>query len=251
MKAKLDHASTRFLLVALCSTILGFGAHAQESDRRLLLPLKVSVPGAFGAQFSTHLTVFNRGETPVQLRGIDTLCPLSPCIEPDGAAATINPRHAISEFMDRGTPGLFVSHAANAQLDFNLRARDSSQDPFSFGTAIPIVDVEQFRGHAFNLLGIQSTGNFRAMVRVYGKTTSTVVIRAVRQANELVLDEWHLSLSVPAHEHQPAYAQLSLPDWGVSFVRLEVAPESASLPVWAFVSVTNNITQQFTLVTPR
>jgi hypothetical protein len=51
----------------------------------------------------------------------------------------------------------------------------------------------------------------------------------------------------------PAYAQLSLDPFGAAHTRLRAEVTEASRngpPLWAFVSITNNITQQVTTVTP-
>lgn len=237
------------MVVLACS--VGAVLHADDSERRLLLPLNVVTAGAYGAVFSTHLTALNRGDAPIELRGIDRFCAIATCDHPAVPVAVLYPGFATGEFEDRGTPGRFIFYPASAQLDFNLRARDSSRDQFSYGTEVPVVEAEAFRSQPFNLLAVQSTEPFRAMLRVYGVTSSTVTVRALRQADNLVLDEWSLLLSNPENEFQPAYAELPLPGWGISFVRIQVIPQSEQFPVWAFASVTNNITQQFTLVTPR
>ncbi|MFA6956306.1 MAG: hypothetical protein WC538_10580 [Thermoanaerobaculia bacterium] len=230
---------------------LGSSLHADDTEQRLLLPLDVVVQGGYGSLFSTHLTAFNKGATPVEVRGIVPFCPLSPCLSDPIPAVVLVPGHATGEFENHGTPGRFVFYPSSAQLDFNLRARDSSRDQLSYGTEVPVVAGELFRSRPFNLLAVQSAQTFRAMLRVYGIAASTVTVRALRQADDRVLDQWSLQLSEPGNEYEPAYAEIALPGWGVSFVRIEISPQSEQFPVWAFASVTNNVTQQFTLVTPR
>jgi len=109
-------------------------------------------------------------------------------------------------------------------LDFNLRAQDLSRDRLSYGTEVPVVEAEAFRVHPFNLLAVKSTEPFRAMLRVYGLSTSTVTVRALRETDNMVLDQWSLLLSSPGDEFQPAYAEVALPSWGISSVRIEITP---------------------------
>jgi len=240
----------RTILIVLAASV-GAILHADESERRLLLPLNIATPGAYGSVFSTHLTALNNGSSPVTLRGIDLVCSIATCYQPEPPGAVLDPGFAMGEFEYHGTPGRFVFFPSSATLDFNLRARDSSRDQFSYGTEVPVIEAEAFRTHRFNLLAVRNIEPFRAMLRVYGVTQSTVTVRALREADNLVLDQWSLSLSSPKSEFEPAYAEVQLPSWGISSVRIEITPQSEQFAVWAFASVTNNITQLFTLVTPR
>ena len=77
------------------------------------------------------------------------------------------------------------------------------------------------------------------------------MVRVVRRFDNEVLHQQTLELSAPADEFDPAYAQLAeLPDTD-NFTRIELVPLTPGVKFWAFLTMTNNTTQEITLVTPQ
>jgi hypothetical protein len=224
---------------------LGPGLHGQTE--KFLVPLYVHVTGAYGAVFATDIRIFNPGDQPVTVRGLEypcvTLCP-SPSYE-----VTIRPGKTGYGYQFLGEPGLVLEVPLDAGLSFGLRARDTSRDAVSAGTEVPIVPAAEF-APVVRLLGIRSDPLFRSMLRVYAFQSTQVVVRFLRETDGNLLEEQTLTLPAPVLETLPAYAQLfNLPADSTPF-RVEVRALDDTA-IWAFVSTTSNVTQEITLTTPQ
>lgn len=129
---------------------------------------------------------------------------------------------------------LFVGRGAHEDLTFSSRIRDLSRQAESAGTAVPVVREEDFR--RFVVFSNIPTGpNLRATLRLWATDESAF----------------------------PRTTRLS-PD-GLPFLTLDVTDRVAALPpgtplyfvaekggrIWAMLTVTNNVTQQVTVMTPR
>ena len=86
-------------------------------------------------------------------------------------------------------------------------------------------------------------------------------VRVFDQSTNVLLSQEHLTTSTPPQgelRFQPGFAQIgvSAPSSGIATpqaerLRLEVEPLTSGSAFWAYVSVTNNDSQQVTLVTPQ
>lgn len=243
---------TLYSLLLGIQLIAAGAVHAQDDVyRRVLLPLNIVVEGAYESHFATDLAIHNRGTEEIAVLGLDQECQLSGCIDPDPLREFIQAGRTVTDWQHSGTPGQFIDIPASATVDFSLRARDFSRVLSSLGTEVPVVPLSEFPADGVNLLNVRSDGEFRSMLRVYAQSAITVSVRIIRQFDNFLLDETTLALPSPMHEYSPAYAELSpIPLVGISSVRVEIIPHAAE-PVWAFISMTNNVTQEITLVTPQ
>ncbi|HKO57813.1 MAG TPA: hypothetical protein VJ276_18235 [Thermoanaerobaculia bacterium] len=156
---------------------------------------------------------------------------------------------------------LYVTHAAADRVRFSIRVRDVAHEDTNWGTEIPVVRDDQYFGQTFSLLGIPTDARFRQSLRIYesaleGKGRVEVKVFPMSDGPPLgtaVLD-------LPSQEpfiYNPGNAEiLSLSDAfpairGAGNVRVEITPLTDGGAVWAFVSITNNETQQVSLVTPQ
>jgi IPT/TIG domain-containing protein len=224
---------------------------------RILLPLFVpSVPGAFGSQFVTSFSMWNTAGADIPVFAFSAppcqiLCP--PFHDPllmflkarEGAPASI--------FQFDGDPGrlIYVPKGAFDRLAASLRVVDLSRSSQSAGTRVPIVPEREFRSDFLALIDIPTTANFRSTLRVYALDPQTSVhVRVIRYDSTKVISEFDADLREPIDMFHPGYVQLS--DFQIEdHARFEIEPKTPGKRIWAFVSVTNNDTQQITVVAPH
>jgi hypothetical protein len=205
---------------------------AQPADGtvRVLVPV-ASTPGEFDTNWRADVTVSNENAVPVTVAGT-TIAPLT-------TATLILPQFV--QFVD-------VARAVAAGITINVRVHDAAHDADSWGTAVPAVPETQFR-RAILLPAVPSDARYRSLLRIYGSgRAGTTVVRLRDAQTGRLLEE----KSVPLTGDSPSYAQIPLGISAVSSRVVEITTAGASdSPIWAFVSITNNVTQQVTLSLPR
>ena len=202
---------------------------------RFLVPVAINTAGAFASSWVSELAVTNENAGPVTIAGATIA---------GGTTALLTPPSS--------NTGAFVlvPRSAAANVTMSLHVRDTSRDAEGFGTEIPVVPETQFRPFVV-LNGIPSDARFRNLLRIYGYgglfAHATVTLRDDASGVELKTETVDFS----------DYAQLPLDTLaGHSRLRAEISatqpasPLVPAPPLWAFVSVTNNDTQQVTTITP-
>lgn len=232
---------TACLIVACLST-------AAFADERLLLPVYVQTRGAFGSLFVSELTAFNDTDQTQLVRGLVIPCITSPC-PPDTSGISIPPHHTFTGFFPTGEPGHLVTIADGARVEFNLRVRDLSRREDSAGTEVPVVRESDFLSRV-NLLNVPAEANFRRLLRLYSGVPIDARITIRSQGDDSVLSTATVHLAGGGLE-TPAYAEFRDFPASISPLRIEIEPIDPAGKLWAFVSVTNNSTQEITLVTPQ
>jgi hypothetical protein len=241
-----------------------FTGAAEDAFDRFLLPVFTPpIQGAFGSEFRTELNVRAKSGT-VELHGLRLQCVFT-CVELPDAPVILTPdtpdlSDVALEYT--GTPGafLYVPKEQSKNLAMNLRAFDVSRAGDTFGTQIPIVPRSEFTrgyGEKIVLVGIPSDPKFRKMLRIYsaGGTPARVTIEISSKYANFPMAE----LAIPAGTAlQPGYVEFGDFPTNEGPLRLEIRfvthtpiPLPAPPELWAFVSVTNNETQQITTITPR
>jgi len=164
----------------------------------------------------------------------------------EGAPASI--------FQFDGNPGriVFIPKGAFDRLAASLRVADLSRSNESFGTRIPIVFEREFRSDFLSLIDVPMTSKFRNTLRIYSLDPQTSVhIRVIRYDSTKIHSEFDVDLRDPVDMFHPSYAEVSqFGNVPSDNVRIEIEPRSGKR-IWAFDSVTNNDTQQITVVAPR
>lgn len=241
-----------------------------------LVPLTTSrVPGAYGSLWTSEVTATNLAE--VLVKAVWNYCPpnVSPC--PAGFFLAASTAKLYVGNAGDGREGAFIwvpKYYAPA-VALAERVRDESKNAASFGTEIPVVRVGgDFTSNdrpVAHLLDIPTDPKYRAMLRIYSANDYPMmaVVRTYAQATNELLSSEEVMLSgityiaePDAFAAQPAYAQRDpLTDAArASGDRIRITVEARAwdvlisprpvLPVYAFVSITNNETQQVTTVTP-
>lgn len=272
----------RKLVLSFCITLVAMAAHAQVlpppdvESTRLLLPVMMQSGefGAFGALWKTELWVRNGASTPVHIFPYDGGCRLSNCgfLSPTLPGSTFQPQ--VGKWVGSGNiPGtyLHVEKGFVDQVSVQLRVRDLRDEENGFGTELPVVSEDEFRPDGIVLLDLPMRPGYRTMLRTYSLDPVEVpaVIVRVYGLSEgwqfppptsplpQLLSEQRYALEVPASEIRkfvPDYLQLDLSQNAFApwrQVMLEIIPAIEGMRIWSFASVTNNLTQQITTITPN
>jgi hypothetical protein len=223
------------------------------ANEPILFPVIASANGAFGSRWRAVATVSNPSPWPVQARY--TLHNIGPCILP--CDPPFEPR-SFEQFQDGYPHGtvMWVPRSEAGSLALSLRIRDVSRQEQGYGTEIPVVrERDFFHGRNIQLLDVPLDPRYRVKVRVYmvDPVLAPSLTGAVRiRRGDALLD---LPFTFEAARHDlvitPYYAEVDLPQ-GAAGERVNV---QVTMPLdatgWAFAAVTNNETQQVTIVAPQ
>jgi hypothetical protein len=236
-----------------------FTGRIEDAFDRVLLPLFTEpVNGAFGSRFVTHLRAANMSRTEgTWVFGLAAVCGIEFCVEPDlrEEPYRLEPRQSYipQDFDYTGKPGQFLYIPKNMpDVSFNLRVFDESRRADNFGTELPVVRAEQFTTQPFELLDVPGDPRFRVTLRLYAPAATSVSV-------------FYSDIGIPVdlkpglNELEPAYAQLGTFGDGNFKYDITIVPSTTvppfpgfePVPVWGFISVTNNETQLITTITPQ
>lgn len=236
-----------------------------EEYTRLLIPLTAKeVRGANGSVWTTEWTVFNGGSERLYVVGPFPYIHLSPMVQDNDVA----PRATKRLILDQAEPGrdgafVYVPAALLDAVPMSLRVRDLSVNAQSYGTSIPIVRPRDFRP-AVQLIDVPTDPAYRLMLRIYSAAPRPQLVRvSIYTPGAASPVEQHDVVLQPGPDAgaedmaRPAYAQLdplsAAARNAAQTVRIEVSTvgdEGAATPIWAFVSIAHNQTQQVTTVLP-
>ena len=221
--------------------------------QRVLIPVLYEGPGAFGSQWTTEAFMTNWGpKTSNQGHELEPVLEVSKPL-PALLLGEQTPS-LISLFNNHGSGLLlFVPHGQDVR--FGNLIRDTSRDASQFGTEVPVVreaDTDTF----IELTNIPFDPRFRLQLRIYGLEGVGFAVN-VRDANG---DGKTVTLNgpcsvVPCNSNQPAYASVDLRDIYPSLkegrLRIGINSQVSNRKLWAFVTVTNNDTQDVTVISPQ
>lgn len=274
-------------LLALLLLALPLAAIEPDSAgyERILIPVLApdARPGAFNSMWRTELSVRNESDLPAQV--FQAECSFfCTCVWITCGTHEVAPRSPVIGLPDRyPTPAenvgafIYVNRARADELAIQLRLRDVSRPDQSWGTEIPVVRDRDMRLGPTYLLDVPLNDGFRQHLRVYGASspsgTGVVRVRIFPENGNTLLAERVLTLlqgrievapnarrpPIPSDDEfpqVPANAELAslrdvVPAGTTGPVRLEITSLTPGLKYWAMISVTNNTTQQVTLITPQ
>jgi hypothetical protein len=220
---------------------------------RVLFPVLFRSSGANGSEWRSEAVISNPTEYP--LLTANRLVPQAELLE----AKT---RSAFSGEQYPNGVALLVPRRDADDFAFQLRIRDVSRESDSFGTEVPVVrEAEMFREEEITLLDVPLDPRYRTKLRIYffpdaaaeeWPTYVNVRIDPTDGREPFYLfRQLTRACSGAACAWTPLYGELDLPARG-NGARGDVYIEGADGGLeWAFASVTNNKTQEVTLVTPN
>jgi hypothetical protein len=224
----------------------------------ILVPISPgTINGANGAQWATTLWAHNAGESDAMVLG-DTNIVVPPHTT----------RQLAVPYADLAHPGFFLATNQHvsccffaASLWLTLRTLDSASAFHNAGTEIPLPTIEDFRTGTIVFPNVPANGHAHIKLRIYSTENSTVAVRAFD--GDHLIDSTTAGLTGRSTTGDlrngfpgggtipriPAYAELDIAPGVVSDnLRVEI---DAAQPAWAFVSVTDDTTHEFTIVQPR
>lgn len=253
---------TRVIVSTLA--LLLFGAY-RALCQEILIPLTIngSVSGGFGSEWITELTVYNGSDEEVSY--VPPSCaPFIPgrfCILPQSLSPkrTVKLNHFRRQLPGPGVILNILSGPADA-LEFNLRVADISRSQENLGTEIPVVRARDALTGVTNLLAVPTREEFRALLRIYdfdGRPEALFRVRVFDDAAGSLVAETEVAthgystFPHPDVISSPGYAEMRIPETPGGEARIEISPLTPGARFWAFASVTSNVTQMVTLVTPQ
>src|SRR5512142_1545417 len=235
-------------------TVTGDPAEAFET---ILVPAYgPAVFGAYGGIFRSDVAAAAKTDQPVDVYGAtDSRCKLLISPPPAPPDFLTVPGNGTYGFDPDCAPGparlLYVRKDQAPYVTFNDRAADITRTASSLGTEIPIVRSNKMTSGRIVLANVPIDGRYRLMLRIYALRPTVAFVTTVGEPHTLQLQPGNSIF-------EPAYAQFT--DFPVpvdpgsqSTIRVVIdQPQDivAGPPMWAFITVTNNETQQITTITP-
>jgi hypothetical protein len=240
------------------------GAQQVRGDFEVaLIPVAArDLPGAGGSLWRTNLYVRHESE-PIVVVGYNFGDDPAVII----AKHTYTPPLFLSEPGEPSGALLFVYKPTAASTHYDLRVRDVSRNSGGPGVSIPVVREQDLLSSPALLLAVPCDVRFRRMLRVYSplvqETTTFRVIVTDDLTNTVIYDgRWQLvtsskmlTLGGITFPLRPSERDIDLDQFvprlnDYSTVTVTVQPDDPGERFWAFVSVTDNATQQVSLVLP-
>lgn len=248
---------------------------------RILFPVLFSSGGAAGSSWRSEAVIFNPTRYPILNANhiLPSDCTPYPCAE----LMPRESRQAFGEGFPHGV-ALLVPRAEAETVAFSLRVRDVSRDADNLGTEIPVVRESAMlsqpaigpitgagphevgdRNSDVALLDVPRDPRYRTKVRIYAFRVDPVevlyhespglkIVGTGAQKGQ-VLQEIGFTLDPTCNRAgcaaTPAYAEVDLAA-GSEGERVDLFIQLPHGTLgWAFASVTNNTTQQVTIISPN
>ncbi len=257
--------------------LLAVSAAANPSGQlTVLIPLNPgTVAGANGTQWTTALWAANTSD-----RDVTITCTQSPFLGAPPLPCPVLKAHSTTSILgvpEAGLihPGFFLGIPDGIgpfeiptidSISFSLRVSESVSAPHSAGTEIPLPRPSDFHNATIALAHVPVNASSRSRLRLYGMANGTATVRVIGVQSNQELFSAEVTLAgvdtdpIPVQLaqgpapilHYPSFGELALP---VSFpgsddaVRIEITP-AGDLALWGFASVTDDASEQFTIVSP-
>jgi hypothetical protein len=252
-------------LAALIVIAAAVPLFAAESEL-VLVPLWYYGGGAYESNWTTHLSVYNRGGNYVEPQdNFELPCQwlIDPC--PRGFWAERMLVYQASETVAGG----FLMRVPNPDdMQFSLRVFEESARDEDLGTDVPVVREHDLRAEPVQIMNIPWSNSrpdaFRYTVRAYAVGDAPVAHARINGylamgdgSPDLIVTKDVMLQRIPrglGHyytEDNEVISQLIQIAAGMGQLRIEIEPMSPGLKWWGMVSVTNNRSQDVTVVTPR
>lgn len=250
------------ICIALFATAATTPARAVDYERILLPILIKPFDGAFGTSWRVDAQMLIDSEGRVDMFPlVDCVF----CIERMPRGSAFQPPLFFQQ--PNHPPGslLYVERSVADDVRISVRLRETTRGSAS-GLEMPVVREGEFFTDTIHLLDIPIRPGWRVTLRIYdleARGGAAARIRFFSSAETTAA----LSLEAPfvlspannpnfALNVTPAYIQVSgveenFPQLtGLDRIRIEIDPLTPGLTLWAFVSITDDLTQQVSLITP-
>jgi hypothetical protein len=210
----------------------------------IVFPVSFAGPGALGSQWLTENFIYATGQAFFR----DPL----PC-----AHCSQSPLSGSTQLINNGNPWghvLYAMRGTTDALSFASRIRDTSRQSQTAGTEVPVVREGDFRT-VLRFLNVPTDARYRVTLRFWSLADFPQFIAVVN--------------SSPVIQQQPMTVS-KIPGTSMWFSTIDVTPLLATSngspttvtvlgasgqlvppPIWGMLSITNNDTQQVTIITPH
>lgn len=213
---------------------------------RILIPVLFDAPGANGSEWRSELTIVNTRPWFIQPYNFSRIAP-----------------NQVQRITDKKYPqgvAFMAPREETGDLAFSLRIRDVSRVAEGFGTNIPVVrERDMYTNVLVPLPDVPLDPRYRVKVRVYAfdayasnlvPGASLTLVDAFGARTHLHKELTESCHTAACHAITPLFAEFDLAP-GREGERVDLYVQSVpDARVWAFATVTNNDTQQVTIVTP-
>jgi hypothetical protein len=235
------------------------GLYDPQAFERILIPVILEGPGAFGAQWITDAWIENAEDYDVRFfrAPFATL----PCGIPEGCDVPPIPKRSTRRIESQWPTGVFIYPERGADVRLNVLVRDLSRQAEALGTEVPVVREDDWKSGKFGLLNVPADPRFRVSLRVYFEENPQfgfffLPVRITRMTDDISIVETTIGLDFAHNGIIPAAGfiadigtQLGIP--AGTPLRIEVGPAPGGVKIWGFASVTNNTTQHVTVISPQ
>ena len=240
-----------------------------SATQEILIPVYFNGAGA-GSTWQTFLVINNRMSTPFSSSNVQFLIP---CFIPEGCISDSIPAGQFgSPALPTSASGIlfFAPDGEADKLVFRLAISARPRNALERGTEIPVVRERDFRTDLISLPYVELRGPVRVRLRVYDpdqhQTAQVrVSLRPWDQPTAAPVASTVLALRppppffpiLPAPVITPSYAELDLQAAFAealangTYFNVDVEPITAGLRFWAFVTITDNATNDVQTVTPH
>ena len=248
-------------LVVLAAVPLAGQTPNPADYERVLVPLTTQTShGQQGSLWTTTLRIFNGANEPVELIG--------PTSE---ISLVVDPQQTESESIApllRGLEGafLYVPKARLATTMFSLRVANNARGNL-VGSQIPVVRESEAKPD-LSFIDIPNHTRYRVALRIYGFTDAPmqVGVKILREDGPTVVQQFTVDLHGIIHVNpepfplHPAYAAINpisrplpvdQPDARIEITNFHTIISPPPPPIWAFISITDNVTGEVTIVEPQ
>jgi hypothetical protein len=239
-----------------------------DGYEQVLVPFDtMEMPGQHGSVWFAELWVRNDSAEPVNLFPEHCFWIGSevPCGHRIDVPAETSMLVDALQYDSASRPGvlLYVPESNVGDIHFNLRVGDASRRSENAGTEIPIVREGSLLSGTATMLNVPISEGFRARLRVYvvDDAGAAFVVRVFREGTNELLASDAYSVRFPT---DPPFPPSTPPTFDLTRALSGIRPADASrvritiertspqgLPFWPLLSVTSDITQQITVITPQ
>jgi hypothetical protein len=222
---------------------------------KVLIPIVFNGPGAHGSNWVTDFAV--RSNAPFNVT------PWRPVL----TGGNLPPGSPITFSSGTRPQGVILGIPRDAadQVHFNLLVRDTTRQADDWGTQIPVLRESELKPGPKELLNVPLDPRYRLTLRLYtlgAAPASAKVTMYTMTISGGLLHEQIVPLTsaqpcqpnAPCTSDDPAFAMVGdLPTsfGGLSRVGIQIDSLDPNVPVWGFLTVTNNETQHVTVISPE
>ncbi len=201
-----------------------------DTTVRLLLPIAAGTQGILNTSWQTDVLAHNETPSAVVIAGtsIPPLATQKLALSPSGTGMFLE-----------------IPRSVFDGVTITTHVHDTTHDAESLGVDVPSVPETQFR-RTVVLTGVPNDARYRVLLRAYGYPGVYAFLVDVRDDSTGELLARQISPVLVSSDLQYLQMPISAPQTSHT-LRVEVTGDA---PIWAFLTLTNNTTENVTTITP-